>query len=122
MSLDVQDTTTLRSPHQYQCISTFDHKLLPSWEPFHKIYRDRHGLLYEWNSRGHRKGIPPRLLSDDEATALCASGGAMDDEEKGAKVVAGPDTLSKPPTGWRTELRKTRWIGADIWDITWWVS
>ncbi|KAL7341281.1 endo-polygalacturonase PG1 [Rhodotorula toruloides] len=85
-----------------------------------RTYHDpRHpGIVWEWSTRGHRKGIPPRPLRLREQPSR--------DEEKHAGLAG------EPEKEWKIEerkaknvwafVRRTRWWGWDVHDISWWVA
>uniref|UniRef100_A0A0K3CL33 endo-polygalacturonase n=1 Tax=Rhodotorula toruloides TaxID=5286 RepID=A0A0K3CL33_RHOTO len=85
-----------------------------------RTYHDpRHpGIVWEWSTRGHRKGIPPRPLRVREQQDR--------DEEKYAGLAG------EPEKEWKIEerkaknlwafVRRTRWWGWDVHDISWWVA
>lgn len=76
------------------------HSFLPaswSWDPDHATYHDSlHNIRLAWNSRSHRKGIPAKPV-------------VVKEEEKAGKA-------------WSVRRQKVRWVGWDLWDISWWVA
>lgn len=76
------------------------HSFLPSswsFDPDHATYHDSlHNIRLAWNSRSHRKGIPAMPVVAEE-------------EEKEGKA-------------WTVRRQRVRWVGCDVWDISWWVA
>ncbi|GEM12573.1 integral membrane protein [Rhodotorula toruloides] len=86
----------------------------------YRTYHDpRHpGIVWEWSTRGHRKGIPPR--------PICLREQKSRDEEEYAGLAGDPNKEwriegRKAKNLW-TFVRRTRWWGWDVYDISWWVA
>ncbi|GAA5978628.1 hypothetical protein JCM11641_002794 [Rhodosporidiobolus odoratus] len=84
--------------------------------PDHPASSASPGLSWRWNSRAHRKGVPPRpVIPSAQDIAEKGKRGAMLEVRK----------EGRSPKRW-TQVGKfvteTRWWGTDWGDISWWVA
>ncbi|GAA6015508.1 hypothetical protein JCM10207_008618 [Rhodosporidiobolus poonsookiae] len=102
--------------HSHPFSRSLSHTQHPALHPTHVHLQHSpvQGIAWYWNSRAHRKGVPPKPVGDDARAVEGATPAGWKVEKEDRRTKSWKDGLK-----W---VREVRWLGVDGGDISWWVA